>query len=92
MKLLKIANRARGEGGRGEGDLGLPVLLTDGSTQLELTAGSEQAALSQHATFSGAGPGAGRHRHPGVRREKEEGPGVGVGGVSKVTGADDVLC
>lgn len=42
---------------REKGNLGLPVLLTDGSTHLEQIVGSDRAALSQRTMFCGVKPG-----------------------------------
>lgn len=61
-----------------KGNLGLPVLLTDGSTHLEQIVGSDRAALSQRTVFCGVKSGA---RPPedaqdaSVRGEVEEGGG-----------------
>lgn len=45
---------------REKGNLGLPVLLTDGSTHLEQIVGSDRAALSQRTVFCGVKSGAQR--------------------------------
>lgn len=45
---------------REKGNLGLPVLLTDGSTHLEQIVGSDRAALSQRTVFCGVKSGAWR--------------------------------
>lgn len=68
---------------REKGNLGLPVLLTDGSTHLEQIVGSDGAALSQRTIFCGVKSGA--RRRPGRKCERRKRRGGGA----KVTGADD---
>lgn len=71
---------------REKGNLGLPVLLTDGSTHLEQIVGSDQAALSQRTIFCGVKSGARRPadaQDASVKGRERRG--------AKVTGADDLF-
>lgn len=70
---------------REKGNLGLPVLLTDGSTHLEQTVGSDRAALSQRNNIVRS-----RVRSSAAcRRPGRKGEGGAEG--AKVTGAEDLL-
>lgn len=62
---------------REKGNLGLPVLLTDGSTHLEQIVGSDGAALSQRTIFCGVKSGA--RRRPGRKCERRKRRGGGKG-------------
>lgn len=74
---------------REKGNLGLPVLLTDGSTHLEQIVGSDRAALSQRTIFCGVKSGA---RRPADAQDASvKGKGRREGGGAKVTGADDLF-
>ncbi|CAB1425125.1 unnamed protein product, partial [Pleuronectes platessa] len=65
---------------REKGNLGLPVLLTDGSTHLEQIVGSDQAVLSQDTIFCGVKSGAPADAQDTSVREG-----------AKVTGADELF-
>lgn len=70
---------------REKGNLGLPVLLTDGSTHLEQIVGSEWATVSQRTVICGIKSGA-------WRPEDAQDASVCVeGGRAKVTGADELF-
>lgn len=74
---------------REKGNLGLPVLLTDGSTHLEQIVGSDQALLCRNATFCGVKSGA---RRPADAQDASvKGKGEEGGRGPKVTGADDLF-
>lgn len=70
---------------REKGNLGLPVLLTDGSTHLEQIVGSERAALLQRAAICGVTSGA--HQAEDAQDASVRPGGGGRG--AKVTGADE---